>query len=224
MADENTEDTSAPDRSAATSAHTADAQPTGQYPTLPLTPVQQTPAQRPAQRAPVQQAAVASQAPSGTSSTRSRWLGWTIAGAVVAILIVSAGTAWGVSAAVTGNANASAAAPAAQHSIATAKPGARGGRTVAAAKRHVVHAAIDSIGADTWKVTTAQGRTATVVITAKTVFGTASHPATRSSFAAGSKVIMVVTATHGKNARLVAHRITRPHSVAEPSATSQPSI
>ncbi|MEO7079131.1 MAG: hypothetical protein ABIY38_09580 [Rhodococcus sp. (in: high G+C Gram-positive bacteria)] len=74
---------------------------------------------------------------------------------------------------------------------------------------------------------TAPGRTVTVSITAATVFGTQAHPATKSDFTAGSKVLMVVTATRGAGgSHLVARRITAPiaGTRTQPSATPAPSV
>lgn len=120
------------------------------------------------------------------SPLRRHALGIAITAAVLAVVVVAGGTAWGVSAAVAGTQTAaSAPMPAAKNaSHATkSKTGTHPKR-----KAHGAVGTITAISGDTWMLHAASGATVTVKISSTTAYGTKKTPSTASSFAVGDKV------------------------------------
>ena len=109
---------------------------------------------------------------------------------VLAVILVSGLTAWGVGAAVTASLT-SATAPTAPPS--TAAPVTGGGGGLNAAGRVAFRATIQSIDASTWTIMTKKGDAVTITIDAATQFGTKAMAETASSFAVGDSVVIVAT-------------------------------
>ena len=112
--------------------------------------------------------------------------GLAVAAAVLAVVVVAGGTAWGVSAAVAGSqTTASAPMPGAKNASHTT------GTKSAKHAKHKAHGAVGTITAiagDTWTLHAASGATVTVKLSSTTAFGTKKAPSTASSFAVGDKV------------------------------------
>lgn len=149
---------------------------------------------------------------------RRHAFGLGVAAAVVAVVVVAGGTAWGVSAAV---AAGNTAAPAAMNPSTHAKKGAAAGT-----KKHAKGAVgtVTAISGDTWTMTSAAGTSITVKIGSSTVYGTAKKPADASSFAVGDRIAVLgmrggdtVTAT--RIVHLPATH-TRPTGTPTPAATT----
>ncbi|CAM5521848.1 DUF5666 domain-containing protein [Leifsonia shinshuensis] len=121
------------------------------------------------------------------SFVRRHALGLSLAAAALAIIAVAGGTAWGVSAAVTGS---DAAAPAAMSTAVHAKKG-----TGAATQKHTRAAVgtVTAISGGTWTIRSAAGATVTVTVGSSTAFGTVKQPATASSFAVGDRIGVIGT-------------------------------
>jgi hypothetical protein len=194
-----------------------------EQPTLPLDHAAQPAAAQPTEQLPTGQPAYPAQptyaapapaaAPAQTSSSflRRHAVGVGVAAAVLAVIVVAGGTAWGVSAAV---ASTQTAASAPMTSMNTSHD------TKAAAhkKKHKVHGAagtIATMSGDTWTLHADSGTTVTVKLSSSTAYGTKKTPATASSFAVGDKVGALgtrsgdtVTATRIVHLPLKAHTST----------------
>jgi hypothetical protein len=110
---------------------------------------------------------------------------------VIAVVLVSGLTAWGVGTAVTASLTSSnsVAAPLPMN---TATPAPAAGRANAAG-RIAFRATIQSISGDSWTILTRKGQTVTVDVTSGTQFGTKKAAETSGSFAVGDSVIIVAT-------------------------------
>lgn len=108
--------------------------------------------------------------------------------AVLAVVVVAVGTAWGVSAAVASTQTTSGSVMTPMSATHTAAPHA--GKS-AKHKLHGVRGTITAISGDTWTLRAASGKTVTVKLTSSTAFGTKKVPATRESFSVGEKVGVV---------------------------------
>ncbi len=153
-----------------------------EHPTTPLPWLEGQ--QQPAVTAPgmaVTDSMKAGEPPSRPSFFRRHALGVGVAAAVVAVVLVAGGTAWGVAAAVAGG---NTAAPAPMNSAMHAKKGAAGASTHA--KGAV--GTLTAISGGTWTIQTAAGATITVEIGSSTTYGTAKKPADASSFAVGDRI------------------------------------
>jgi hypothetical protein len=144
------------------------------------------------------------------SFLRRHAIGVGVAAAVLAVVVVAGGTAWGVSAAVAAAQPAPAAASAAMHGTAAAHKKAHGKRAA-----HGVVGTLTAVNGDTWTVKAASGNTVTVTLNSETAFGTKKAPATRGSFTTGSRVGVLgtrsgdtVTATRIVHLPLHAHTAT----------------
>jgi hypothetical protein len=119
---------------------------------------------------------------------------------VIAVILVSGLTAWGVGTAVTASLTSSnsaampmsTGAPAAAGSSAS---GSASGRS--AAGRTAFRGTIESIDGNSWTVLTRKGKTVTVDVTSSTRFGTKKSGETSASFAVGDSVIVVATKDAG---------------------------
>jgi len=106
---------------------------------------------------------------------------------LVAVILASGLTAWGVSSAVTASLTSSNSAPiAAPTATATPSPSKPAG-----GKRLAFRATIQSIDGNTWTILTRKGKTVTVDITSTTLFGTKKSVETPASFAVGDSVVIV---------------------------------
>jgi len=121
------------------------------------------------------------------SFVRRHALGLSLAAAALAIIAVAGGTAWGVSAAVTGS---DAAAPAA---MSTAVHGKKGAGTAKQKHTRAAVGTVTAISGGTWTMRSAAGATVTVTVDSSTAFGTAKQPATASSFAVGDRIGVIGT-------------------------------
>jgi hypothetical protein len=118
-----------------------------------------------------------------------------IASGVLAVIVVSGLTAWGVGAAVTSSLTSSTgsemhmgAPTSTPQAESTAAPTA-GGTT--ATGRVAFRASIQSMDSDSWTILTKSGQTVTVTVNSATQFGTKKMAATAGSFAVGDNVIIV---------------------------------
>lgn len=153
------------------------------------------------------------------SFVRRHTLGLGVAAAVLAVVVVAGGTAWGVSAAV---AAANTAVPAASNQAlrGTAKHAATGAGARTHAKGTV--GTLTAISGDTWTVRSAAGATITVTVDSSTAYGTPKKPATASSFAVGDR-IAVLGARSGDSvtATRIAHLAAK-HSTTSTTSTPVP--
>lgn len=119
---------------------------------------------------------------------RRHTLGLGVVAAILAVVVVAGGTAWGVSAAV---AAANTAAPAVSNPAVhgTAKHAAKGAGARTHAKGTV--GTLTAISGDTWTVRSAAGATITVTVDSSTTYGTPKSPATASSFAVGDRIAVL---------------------------------
>lgn len=154
---------------------------------------------------------------------RRHALGLGVAAAVLAVVVVAGGTAWGVSAAV---AAANTAAPAASNPAVhgTAKHAAKG---AGAARTHAkgTVGTLTAISGDTWTVRSAAGATITVTVDSSTTYGTPKSPATASSFAVGDR-IAVLGARSGDSvtATRIAHLAPKHSTTSTPMPTPAPTV
>jgi hypothetical protein len=118
-----------------------------------------------------------------------------IASGVLAVIVVSGLTAWGVGAAVTSSLTSSTGS---EMQMGTPTSSPQAGSTTApttsgntAAARVAFRATIQSMDADSWTILTKRGQTVTVTIDSTTQFGTKKATATAGSFAVGDNVIIV---------------------------------
>lgn len=118
-----------------------------------------------------------------------------IVAAVLAVIVVAGGTAWGVSAAVASTQTAGAPMKPAAHGSHTAahKTDSRKAGAAKRVKAHVARGAISAISGDTWTVKSASGSTLMVKIDSATTFGTKKSPASRDSFAVGDTIGVIGT-------------------------------
>ena len=140
------------------------------------------------------------------SFVRRHPIGTGIAAAAVAVVLVSGLTAWGVGAAVTASLTSS-----------TSASSALGSMNATGAGRVMFRGTIASISGSTWTITTRNGRTVEVAISAETQFGTKKAPAAETDFAEGDSVIVIgsrdsASATHGTALRIVAAKELVRHS------------
>lgn len=152
---------------------------------------------------------------------RRHALGVGVAAAVLAVVVVAGGTAWGVSAAV---AAGNTAVPAAVSAAAHAQQG-----TAAGSRMHAkgVVGSLTAISGDTWTVRSAAGATITVTVGSSTAFGTQQKPAGASSFVVGDRIAVLgarsgdtVTAT--RIVHLAAAKRARPGAGTAPAGTPTP--
>lgn len=107
---------------------------------------------------------------------------------VIAVVLISGLTAWGVDVALASSTRSGvAAAPAAP--VAPVTPAApkknRDGRTL-------IRGTIATVGASSWAIITRAGKSSTVMIGAATLYGTKKAPGTAGDFVAGDAVVIVV--------------------------------
>ena len=144
-----------------------------------------------------------------------------IAGGVVAVVLVSGLTAWGVGTVVTASLTSSASDMPMGTSTSTPAPagmGAAGKGSGASTGRQAFRATIQSIDGDTWTILTKKGKTVTIAVDGATQFGTKSASATADSFAVGDSVVII--AMRGANGTPTAMRVIESTSLAPtPSAT-----
>jgi len=112
-------------------------------------------------------------------------IGVGVAAAVLAVVVVAGGTAWGVSAAVASTQTTAGAVVAPMSATHTVGPHA--GKP-AKHKLHGARGTITAINGDSWTLHSASGTTVTVKLTSTTAFGTKKTPATRESFTVGENV------------------------------------
>jgi Domain of unknown function (DUF5666) len=124
------------------------------------------------------------------STFRRHPVGTGIAAGVVAVVLVSGLTAWGVGAAVTASLTSSTTA---QAPSPTPAPAVGVGTTGKAPGRVALRATIQSIDGSSWTVLTRKGATVTVTVTSATQFGTKKSAETASSFAVGDGIVLVGT-------------------------------
>jgi hypothetical protein len=130
--------------------------------------------------------------PAATSFARRHPLGLGIAGAAIAVVLVSGLTAWGVGTTVAASyssAASAAASPPAPGGAAAGKKAAA--RPLAGTRVIVIRGTIQSISGATWIVATRAGAIDTVTVDAATRYGTKKSPAAASDFAVGSAVIIL---------------------------------
>ncbi len=135
---------------------------------------------------------------------------------VIAVVLVSGLTAWGVGAAVTASLTSSNSAVAPMPmSTATPAPAAGGAN---AAGRLAFRATIQSISGTSWTILTRKGQTVTVDVTSSTQFGTKKSAETSGSFAVGDSVIIV--ATRGASGTPTATRVVNTADIGAGKATT----
>ena len=124
-----------------------------------------------------------------------------IAGVLVAVVVLSGLTAWGVATAVESHASmASTASP-----MPTASGAPKGKKPANAARG--IRGTITAINGSTWTVVTKAGPTVSVAVTSTTVFGTKQAPETASAFTTGSSIVVLGTRSGDS---LVATRVIMP--------------
>jgi Domain of unknown function (DUF5666) len=152
-----------------------------------------------------------------------------IAAAVVAVVVVSGLTAWGVGAAVTASLTSSTASVNSTMPMGTPTTAPQAGNTKgggAATGRLAFRATIQSMNGDSWTILTKRGQTVTVAIDSTTQFGTKKALATAGSFSVGDSVVIVAmrgtggtpTATRVVDASVLGGTTTTP----TPSMTTTP--
>lgn len=127
---------------------------------------------------------------SASSFLRRHAIGVGVTAAVLAVVVVAGGTAWGVSAAVASTrpaAVAPASADTAMHGSAS-HVAASHKKTHGKRADHGAVGTLTAVNGDTWTLKAASGKTLTVTLSSTTAFGTAKTPATRDSFTTGSRV------------------------------------
>jgi hypothetical protein len=147
-----------------------------------------------------------------------------IAAAVLAIIVVSGLTAWGVGAAVTASLTSSDASANSSMPMAAPTTAPQAGKTKGAgtaAGRLAFRATIQSIDGDNWTILTKRGQTVTVAIDSSTQFGTKKAAATAGSFAVGDSVIIV--AMRGAGATPTATRVVDASALGGSASTPTPS-
>jgi hypothetical protein len=144
-----------------------------------------------------------------------------VTAAVIAIIVVSGLTAWGVGAAVTSSL-ASSTSSVSTTSTATPAPtpGTGAAGRLKAAGRVAFRASIQSISGESWTILTRKGKTVTVDVTGSTQFGTRKAAATSGSFAIGDSVIIV--ATKGSAGTITATRVVSATGLSGGTAPSTP--
>ena len=125
-----------------------------------------------------------------------------IGAGVIAVILVSGLTAWGVSTAVSASLTSSTSET--PMAMPTATPTAGGTATTG---RLAFRATIQSIDSGSWAILTKKGKTVTVMVNGATQFGTKKVTATAGSFAVGDSVIIV--AANGTNGMPIATRIVK---------------
>ncbi|MDR6971064.1 DUF5666 domain-containing protein [Leifsonia shinshuensis] len=142
-----------------------------------------------------------------------------IVAAVLAVIVVAGGTAWGVSAAVASTQTASAPMKPTVHAAGT-KASARKAAASKHAKAHAVRGTITAISGDSWTVRSASGKTATVKLDSATTFGTKKTPATRDSFAVGDRIGVLGTRS---GTTVTAKKIVHLHATSTGTPSPAPS-
>ena len=132
-----------------------------------------------------------------------------ITAGVVAVVLVSGLTAWGVGAAVTASLTSSTASemPMSTPTSAPATGSPTGEGKAATAGRIAFRAIIQSMDGGSWTILTKNGKTVTLTIDGTTQFGTKKMTAAAGDFAVGDNVILV--ATRGTDAMPIATRIVK---------------
>lgn len=187
--------------------------------TTPLPTPQTTP-----QTTPLPDASFTQHAPDAPSPSPSflqrHAVGVGITAAVLAVVVVAGGTAWGVSAAVAGEQTSASTHLTAQNASHTMK---KHGST---ASKHKAHGAVGSITAmsgDTWTMHAASGATVTVKLSSSTAYGTKKTPSTQSTFAVGDRIGALGTRSGDTvTATRIVHLPVRAHT-ATPAPTATPS-
>lgn len=158
------------------------------------------------------------QRPAARSFARRHPLGLGIAGAAIAVVLVSGLTAWGVGTAVVA-ANSSAVSPLAPGGAAAGKKAGTAARPLAGARVIAIRGTIQSISGATWTVATRAGAIATVTVDAATRYGTTKSPAAASDFVVGSPVVVLE-----KRPGATALRVTSPPAKpGQPTPSATPS-
>ena len=122
-----------------------------------------------------------------------------IAAGVVAVVLVSGLTAWGVGTAVTASLTSSASDLPMGASTGTPAPtgmgaagmGAAGKGSATSTGRQAFRATIQSMDGDNWTILTRKGKTVTVTVNGATQFGTMTTSETAGSFAVGDSVVII---------------------------------
>jgi len=171
--------------------------------------------QLPMESAPVSATAAASGGETGLPTTSPRQpsifqrhpLATGIAAGVVAVVLVSGLTAWGVGAAVTASLTSSTGSEmpmgASTSTPAAGAPAGTGKATTAG--RIAFRATIQAMDGASWTIVTRKGETVTVTVDATTQFGTKKMTASAGDFAVGDSVIIV--AMRGTDGKPTATRI-----------------
>ncbi len=159
-----------------------------------------------------------------TSFVRRHAIGVGIIAAVLAVVVISGLTAWGVGTAVARsyeNAAVASGGRAASAPPAARKPAA-GARPNAGAVHAVVRGTIQAISGSTWTIATRAGGTQSITVDATTRYGTQKSPANASDFAVG-RTVVVLEKSGGTGKTAV--RVVAAHSVqggAQPSTPATP--
>ncbi|MGJ4843300.1 DUF5666 domain-containing protein [Leifsonia sp. Le1] len=160
---------------------------------------------------------------------RRHAVGSGITAAVLAVVVVAGGTAWGVSAAVAAEqTSASAPLTAENASNTVTNHGAAASTSKAKAKakakrkhRHGAVGTITAISGDTWTMHAASGATVTVKLSSSTAYGTKKKPATEGSFAVGDRIGALGTRSGDTvTAKRIVHLPVRAHAAAASSAAT----
>lgn len=162
-----------------------------------------------------------------SSFLRRHAIGTGITAAVLAVVVVAGGTAWGVSAAVAAeqtSASAPLTAQNASHTVADHSAAGSTSKTKSKAKHKHRRGAVGTITAmsgDTWTMHAASGATVTVKLSPSTAYGTKKKPATEGSFAVGDR-IGALGARSGDivTAKRIVHLPVRAHAAAASSVAS----
>ncbi len=109
---------------------------------------------------------------------------------VIAVILVSGLTAWGVTALVSAPLTPMGASSPMAMSSATAAPA-----TGAPQKREGVRGTITAIAGSSWTIATKAGPTVTITVNSSTLYGTKAAPAAASDFAVGDSVAVIGTRT-----------------------------
>ncbi len=126
-----------------------------------------------------------------------------IAAGVIAVVLVSGLTAWGVGAAVTASLTSSTSS---EMPMSTPTPSGTAG-TMPSAGRLAFRATIQSMDGASWTILTKKGKTVTLTVDSATQFGTMKAPSTAASFAVSDSVVIV--AMRGSEGMPVATRIVK---------------
>lgn len=144
-----------------------------------------------------------------------------------ALITLAFGAGFGVAAATTSDQATTAAVP-----VAVPAPNSTAPTKHPAAEARTVRATIVSVSPATWTLSTRNGETLQVLVTASTKFGTASAPATAAQFAPGTAIIVTGTTANGTitatriaqaaGPKTAAPQTTAPNPVPTSSGTASP--